>query len=362
MSKINIFIDKAKKIHGDRYDYSLVDYLTASKCVKIKCKEHGIFEQTPNSHLSGCGCKICFNERRLLTFEHFLNICLLVHGDRYDYSKVFFKTTKSNAIFICKIHGDFSQRVSSHLSGIGCKKCSDENQSSTKEDFINKANKIHNHKYDYSCVVYKNNSTKIKIICPMHGDFMQPSRDHLSGKGCSNCKAEKIGNCNRMPIADFISQASVVHHNFYDYSRVVYKNNSTKIKIICPEHGDFEQNPNHHLNGSDCPLCSHKNISKMETEWLDSKNIAKENRNVLIIIDGKKYKPDAYDSATNTIYEFYGDFWHGNPKIYNQNKINKANKKSFGELYNKTMERENKLLYAGYNVISIWEHDWIKGK
>src|SRR5258708_4020830 len=151
-NKTVVFIGKAEKIHGDRYDYSLVDYIRADLCVKIKCKEHGCFDQTPNSHLVGCGCKLCHSAKMSLTFEQFLNDCAVVHGDKYDYSKTTFKTTKDKAIFICKIHGDFTQRVAAHLLGSGCKKCSVEKRVSVIKDVVKQANELHHFKYDYSNV------------------------------------------------------------------------------------------------------------------------------------------------------------------------------------------------------------------
>jgi hypothetical protein len=107
-----------------------------------------------------------------------------------------------------------------------------------------------------------------------------------------------------------------------------------------------------------CPFCF-KNISKMETIWLDILNIPVEFRNIYIKLpNGKKYKPDAYIKETNTVYEFNGDFWHGNPKKFNSNDINKKNKKTFGELYNDTLKKEAELKSYGYNIISIWESDF----
>jgi hypothetical protein len=96
----------------------------------------------------------------------------------------------------------------------------------------------------------------------------------------------------------------------------------------------------------------------METEWLNILQIPNKYRQKSIIIDNKKYRIDAYDPLTNTIYEFYGDFWHGNPKKYNKNDFNIISKKTFGQLYKNTMKREKLFEKSNFNVISIWELDF----
>jgi hypothetical protein len=107
-----------------------------------------------------------------------------------------------------------------------------------------------------------------------------------------------------------------------------------------------------------CPKCA-SSISKLETEWLDYMKVNKENRHPKMFkINNKKLKPDAYDPAINTIYEFYGDYWHGNPSKFKPDDINATNHKSYGELYAKTLEKEQIIKSAGYSLITIWESDW----
>jgi hypothetical protein len=119
-----------------------------------------------------------------------------------------------------------------------------------KTNFIKKANLIHNFKYDYSIVDYKNNKTKIRIICFEHGEFWQTPSNHLNGNGCPICSG-----VNKLTTEKFIERSNIIHNFKYDYSVVEYKNNKTKIKIICPVHGIFEQRPDSHLNGQNCPKC-----------------------------------------------------------------------------------------------------------
>ena len=111
------------------------------------------------------------------------------------------------------------------------------------------------------------------------------------------------------------------------------------------------------MTGSGCTNCS-KSISNVETKWLDSLSIR--NRSVVIKVDNCFVRADGFDPNTNTVYEFYGDYWHGNPEIYDRSNVNSHNKKTFGELYDKTIKREVLLINNGFNIVSIWENDFRK--
>ena len=284
-----------------------------------------------------------------LTNSIFIKRSKKSHGDKYDYSKVNYIDCYTKVIIICPKHGEFEQLPRFHLEGKGCKKCGG-SEKLTTEEFINKANKIHNNKYDYSKVNYINNSTKVTIICPVHGKFEQISNSHLSGKGCKKC-----GGTEKLTTEEFINKANKIHNNKYDYSKVKLVNVRTKIVIICPVHGIFEQTPNCHLNGNGCKKCVNS-VSKLSQKWLDGLNISI--REKIIKLNNKNYIVDGYNPKTNTIYEFYGDFWHGNLGKFNKNDINPINKKTYGELYKLTAEKEKLIKNAGYNLITIWESDW----
>jgi hypothetical protein len=139
----------------------------------------------------------------------------------------------------------------------------------------------------------------------------------------------------------------------------LYVDYYTPITIICPKHGEFKQRPFKHLCGNGCLKCV-TIVSKQETAWLDYLNIPQEYRQIYIKINNKKYYADAYDPNTKTVYEFYGDFWHGNPNNprFPPENINKRVKKPFKQLYEDTLKKEEQLNNAGYRVISIWEFDW----
>ena len=187
------FINKAKNIHLEKYDYSKTNYISAHCKIIIICKNHGEFLQTPNSHLNGSGCIKCRynNNKKLSNTSSFIKKALKIHGDKYDYSNVNYLSAKEDVEIICKLHGNFSQKANSHLNGNGCNKCGIKNaadlQRKSSEQFITEACKIHNNKYNYSLVDYKSARKKVKIICPVHGIFEQLTGSHISGKGCSQC-------------------------------------------------------------------------------------------------------------------------------------------------------------------------------
>ena len=185
-TKNTTFIEKAKTIHGDRYDYSNVVYVTSKIKVSILCKEHGEFYQTPSNHLTGYNCQKCANNLKMDT-EKFVERANRVHSSVYDYSRVNYVNANTKVIIICSEHGEFKQRPDFHLNRkTGCPKCAD-NVTLSISEFIERSNKKHLGKYDYSQVSYVNNRKTIRIMCKEHGNFDQTPTRHLGGDGCPHC-------------------------------------------------------------------------------------------------------------------------------------------------------------------------------
>ena len=365
------FIKNAIKVHGDKYDYSKVEYVNNHTNVIIICKEHEKFKQTPTNHLSGKGCIKCANKingnKKTKTTDKFIKEAITIHGDKYDYSKVEYVNNHTNVIIICKHHGDFKQSPNNHLSGAGCKLCANKvngnKKTKTTEQFIKNAIKVHGDKYDYSKVEYVNNHTNVIIICKEHEKFKQTPTNHLSGKGCIKCANKINGNKKTKTTDKFIKEAITIHGNTYNYSKVEYVNRYTNVIIICKHHGDFKKSPKHHLQGSGCYLCNPTGHSKSQIKWLDfisSYNQIKiqhaENGGEYNI-PNTNFKADGYCEKTNTIYEYHGDLWHGNPNVYDQEDTIFFGIK-YGELYQRTKEREKQIKDMGYNLIVMWESDW----
>lgn len=194
----SIFIDRASKIHGNKYDYNKVIYKHTKIKVEIICNKHGSFWQTPGSHLylkQGCPkCGVMHNtSKRTKSLNDFINSSIKIHGDIYDYSLVEYKNYHSSVIISCKIHGNFNKTPASHLKGSGCKKCAIKKLSdkmlSTNSDFIKKARLLGlDDKYDYTHINYTGNKNKIKILCKKCNKyFNQIPSNHLRGHGCRHC-------------------------------------------------------------------------------------------------------------------------------------------------------------------------------
>ncbi len=349
------FIQEAKEVHQELFDYSETDYLNNIDKVKIKCQKHGIFLQAPVEHLSGKGCKSCANDLYRKTIETFIMEASALHNNKYDYSEAKYVNWQTKVIIKCSKHGNFLQTPNAHLRGDGCPDCGRERVKRNTESFIAAAKLIHNDTYDYSGVEYIGSFTSVIIGCNKHGQFSQTPHHHLDGSKCPKCCIED----RTLTYEEFKTAANKAHNSKYTYEdQEAYTTTKEKTKIICPMHGEFNQTAGSHMTGVGCPSCGHC-ISKPETAWLDSLNIPKEQRQGRLIVNGRIIKPDAYDPATNTIYEFYGDFWHGNPKVYPAAELNSSVKQTFGDLYKSTLEREEMLKEAGYNVISTWESDFV---
>ena len=188
------FIEKAKKVHGDKFDYSKVNYVDNRTKICIICPEHGEFWQRPINHLnSEYGCLKCSKKRPntgiKLNQDDFIKRAKEKHNNKYDYSKVDYKNTDTKVCIICLEHGEFWQTPHHHLAGRGCSLCG--KKQLTNEEWVLLATQIHDGKYDYSKTNFKGRRTPITIICPIHGEFEQYPIPHLNGVGCPQCGNKK---------------------------------------------------------------------------------------------------------------------------------------------------------------------------
>lgn len=302
-------IDRFKNVHGDRYDYSLVEYNNSKTKVKIICSAHGVFNQTPGKHCSKQGCPKCNNKN--VTTEEFIEKSIKKHGKKYDYKLVDYKNSLEKVKIICDVHGVFEQMPKTHLKH-GCLLCGIENNANlsrkSEEHFIKQATRIHKYKYDYSKVRYKNTMTKVEVICPIHGVFKQTPNSHLRGIGCSKCGDHRMSEKRTSNKEMFINLSRNIHGDSYDYSNVEYKNSKIKVKIKCLKHGVFEQTPNSHLIGKGCPICKSSKGEKMIYKILNNYkiNFSKEHK----FEDCKNVKELPYDFYVinyNTCIEFHGN-------------------------------------------------------
>jgi hypothetical protein len=370
----DIVIEQFIKVHGNVYNYAKTKYIKENEPVVITCLLHDDFKQTPNAHLAGKGCRKCgvkkMSDSQRKTIEEFIKEARDIHGIKYNYNKIKYKDYHTPIIIGCPTHGDFEQRPADHISqskGHGCRKCGDEYRGNlcrkSNEQFIKESIEIHGDLYIYDKVDYQTQDDNVTIICKIHGEFLQQPVVHLRGCGCQLCGSIKNADAKRKSTEEFIIDAVRVHGNQYNYDNVDYINARENIIIVCSEHGEFFQSPNVHLRGGGCSKCSSR-FSNISKEWLDMIKINYPNLRTYDDIDGEyripntNYYADGYDEKTNTIFEFQGDYWHGNPKIFQSDQINPTTKCTFGELYNKTLNKRKILEDLGYKYIEVWENDW----
>jgi hypothetical protein len=310
------FIIKARNIHGDKYNYDLVEYVGTRNKVTILCNIcNCLFEQTPNSHLSRQGCSSCgirtATNKIIKSKEDFLIRAKNVHGDKYNYDLVEYINRSTKIKILCNMcNSIFEQVPSRHLYGDGCRKCGyillQNKFKSNRDEFVYKAKNIHGDKYNYDLVEYINNNTKVKILCNICNClFEQMPRSHLKGDGCKLCSYDK----RRGSTEEFIIKAKNTHGVKYNYDLVEYHNRKTKVKIKCNKCTQiFEQLPFIHLLGSGCPKCNESKGEIKVTQYLSENNISftpqkdfKSLRNINLL------KYDFYLVNFNLLIEYDGE-------------------------------------------------------
>lgn len=242
-----------------------------------------------------------------LTTEEFIERAKAVHGDKYDYSLVEYAGFNIKVKIICPIHETFKQTPEKHLRGCGCKLCSIEKQKNNTEDFIKRSKSIWGDKYDYRFAKYINSKTKIKLICNDCGKTIEQLPNNNYNFNCYFCSYIERANNNRKTREKFILDANKVHNNKYDYSKTVYVSDSSKVKIICPIHGGFEQKANNHLNGAGCPFCNSPKGELQIIKYLTDKNINFEAQKKFEDLKDKEFLSyDFYLSDYNLLIEYNG--------------------------------------------------------
>jgi hypothetical protein len=276
------FIARAVEIHGDQYDYSLSEYgKTSHDKVVILCRSHDppvAFEMSPNTHLSGSGCRVCWIDRSRGSTADFIARAVAIHGDQYDYSlSEYGKTIDDKVVILCTRHDPplaFEISPANHLTGHGCRLCgiarAGQKKRRSTADFIARAVEIHGDQYDYSLSEYgKTNADKVVIRCRRHEPplaFKMSPNSHLSGQGCRACGIARTSQKLRSNTAIFIARAVKKHGDLYDYSLSEYgKTNHVKVVIICKRHDPplrFEMSPRNHLQGRGCHACGFESRMK----------------------------------------------------------------------------------------------------
>lgn len=248
-----LFIKLSISKFGNKFSFDKVNYINDRTHVIVTCVKHGDIKKFPYTFIkSKYGCNECFNEKRKsIAVVNFIERAILKHGNKFDYSKVNYNTLDDEIIIICPIHGEFNQTGTNHLKNKhGCPNCAIDSQKVKINDFVKISNQTHGNKYDYSLVKYDIIDDKVKIICPIHGIFLQKASNHMRYRGCRKC------NSHPMDTTTFIQKSIKIHGELYSYENTEYiPSRRPRVNITCKIHGEFNQLVRAHLQGSGCPKC-----------------------------------------------------------------------------------------------------------
>lgn len=358
---VETFVQLAKEIHGDKFDYSLVTEIKDCRDkVKVICPVHGVFEIEVFQHIKGkkkpVGCVLCDRENKLLKGSDIKKII----EEKYDYDlSLIDDEGRFRAIdkvkIICPKHGVITKQVR-HLVNEkeGCPKCAKQRDCKySVQEFIELARAVHGDKYDYSLIKeIETVITRVPIICPVHGKFNQEVRKHLEGQGCRKCGRRALGDKMFKTTDTFIKEANETHDGFYDYSKTEYVGCYDKVTITCPIHGDFQQVPYSHIQGHGCPKCnvSHKKLENSVAQFVEELGytIIRGNRSILYDKDTKFYKEiDIYIPSLKAAIEVNGVYWH---------KLHEIRKPGYHIKKNKLF-KEN-----GIKLLNVCDIRWIKNE
>lgn len=359
------FIERAKKAHGDRYDYSQAIYVRNNIPIKIICKKHGLFEIKPISHTVGKGCSICGRERTIKAVKDRKEVSLekllsKISHENFIFPKIKeeYKGYKSTITIACKYHGEFTREVRACVFNGVCPKCSVDRRSGIRRYSISEIEeKLKSHygdrySYPYLSSEYKNNQSKITISCKIHGEFVNKAASWLLGNGgCSRCYGDSMSEHKSMLFSEFVFKSNKRYGHKYSYCRVKWekqsRNRKEPIEILCPIHGPFKQTVNDHLNSCliGCPSCAitESFFEKEVKDYINSLGLKTVSRNRKII---KPLELDIYIPSKKIAIECNGLYYH------------RANLKGRNYHKDKRIMCEKK----GVRLIQIWDNEWVENK
>lgn len=302
------FIEKAKLIHGDKYNYTLVKYVNNHTKIKLICSTHGEFEQRPNDHISKkTGCPLCSGKGR--TTEKFIEELKKVHGSNFDYSKVVYTGIDNNINIVCLNHGEFFQSAYTHLKGHGCPKCKNEKLSimnlSSLEYFINKAKVAHGDRYDYSLVDYKKGTIKVKIQCKQHGLFEQIPDSHLQGRGCPLCSESK----GEKKVSKILSEINIDYVREKKFDNCKGEKSSLRFDFYLPDYSCcIEYDGKQHFEYREGAFGASEEKAKINFEKL---KINDERKNKFCLANAIKLIRIKFDDSENEIFNKIKEIVYG---------------------------------------------------
>lgn len=371
------FIVEARAVHDDKYDYSQItpEHITnVQSCVPIKCKtcDHE-WSPTVGGHIrKGNNCPSCTGHIPW-TYDRFIKRAHEIHGDKYDYSLITKEHITGVMAYIplrCKqCTKEWSPTINAHVNNKhGCPRCIT-NAPWTLKSIKERGEHIHGNKFNYDKVTedhVKGVGSQIPVTCnDCTYEWWPNIGNHFNhGYGCPSCS-------NKAPwtLGRFLQAANYLHGNKYNYIMITeqhIQNIYSRVPLICIKcNHQWAPTIHDHINGErGCPhCCKFRAYSNAQINWVEG---IMQTENIIIqhalspqgeVRIPNIGKVDGFCHETNTVYEFHGDFWHGNPIKYQPHNVNPVSNKTYGELYQKTIERDQNIRNLGYNLIVKWETD-----
>lgn len=265
-----------------------------------------------------------------------------IYGDKYNYHKIVYINNKSKICIICPSHGEFYKRTDSFLKGSGCQKCfyEDKQQIQKKSPllFINQVKQKYGDRYDFTFTSYVNAYTPVKIVCPLHGEIIKTPNTILQNNLCFKCKHRDT--------EDFVKEATIIHHNHYEYTHVKYNSSTEKVLITCKKHGNYYQNPITHMKGHGCPKCKTSKGELKIITILDNLNISYKYQK-RITIDERLMVFDFYLPHENIFIEYDGK-QHFRDSFFGQ----------FVDIHKKDIDKNNYIISKQLKLLRIHYKDF----
>ena len=259
---------------------------------------------------------------RKLKIDDFVKKSNEVHSGFYSYEKSLYVNNKTKVEMCCPLHGVFFQCPSDHLRGTGCMQCGIDKKRHSTEDFIKKANFIHNGLYSYDESVYLGRYIPIRIKCSVHGVFYQAPVVHIAQKsGCSKCAFEKKTFRSFKNKDDFLIQAHLIHGAKYEYDKIVcFDRIHDKVEILCLDHGYFFQSIYRHIyDGCGCPICKESRGEREVRKILEEFNIIFEIERIFLNCKDKSFlRFDFFIPSQLVCIEYDGEFHFNECKNWNR--------------------------------------------
>ena len=319
-------IEDFNRLHANKYTYPIFEYINLYQKIDIECPIHGSFNQQLMLHRQGGGCPKCGHDKkrkptikinkvellRERRNKEFFEIINNKFGGKFDLSNVIYTGTDSDIIIGCPNHGEQIVNAGQFKrTKFGCPYCGG-TKKLTQEMFLNLIPESHKTEYDLSNTIYKTRQDYITVGCKVHGEFSIKADNFIIGQGCPKCRYIKSAKAIRGNIEDILESFKITHNNKYTYEEIEpFKSRiKTKIKIICPDHGEFIQPIDRHYKGHGCPICKSskgelaiiKILEELKIDYINEysfKDLKKE-------CSSKPLRFDFYLPKYNTCIEFDG--------------------------------------------------------